>query len=150
MKNIYYLIPLLLLISCCSSSKEISSQDEKSKLDYNIIIGQGGGFTGNQIGFYIDTLGVVKSFNGRTFSKSKMDSLGSLSNVQKSEINISFKSIINSRYNQVSNMTSYLVLTKNEFEKRFSWEGTYPDKNVPSELTNFYQEVTKIINELKK
>jgi hypothetical protein len=150
MKIHYYLFMLLLLISCCSSNKEISSKGGESLLNYNIILGEGGGFTGNQNGYYIDSLGVVKSFNGIIFSKSKMDSIGQLSITQINEINNLFETIGNKKYNQIGNMTSYLVLTKNNYELRFSWKGTVPDKNAPTELINFYQKVTDIINKLNK
>ena len=150
MKNYYYIFLLLLLISCCSSNKEISSKSGESFLYYNIILGEGGGFTGNQNGFYIDTLGVVKSFSGITFSKSKMNNIGQLSITQINEINNLIQTIKDKKYNQAGNMTSYLVLTKNNSELRFSWENTVPDKNASQELLSFYYKVTDIINKLNK
>jgi hypothetical protein len=150
MKTHYYVFLLLLFISCCSSNKEISSKDGESLLNYNIILGEGGGFTGNQDGYYIDTLGVVKSFSGITFSKSKMNYIGQLSITQIIEINDLFKTIKNKKYNQNGNMTSYLVLTRNNDELRFSWENTVPDKKALPELVNFYQKVTDIIIRLNK
>ena len=150
MKSHYYLFVLALLISCCSSNKEISSKDDLPLLSYNVILGEGGGFTGNQTGYFIDTLGVVKSFNGITFSKSKMNIIGKLSNAQINEINILIQTIKDKKYNQNGNMTSYLVLTKNNNELRFSWENTVPDKNAPPELLSFYQKVTDLINKLNK
>jgi len=144
------MIPLLFLISCCSSNKDITSKDGESLLVYNVILGEGGGFTGNQNGYFIDTLGVVKSFSGITFSKSKMNYIGKLSVAQIMEINNSFQTIKDIKYNQNGNMTSYLVLTKNSDELRFSWENTVPDKNAPPELLSFYQKVTDIINKLNK
>jgi hypothetical protein len=143
------LFMLFLLLSACSSNKDVSKQNEES-LSYNIIVGQGGGFTGSQDGYYIDTLGIVKSFSGITFANSKMVNIGQLSPGQINDINTLFHSIMNSNYSQVGNMTSYLVISKNNFQLRFSWEGTYPDKNVPSELVNFYQKVNDIINKLRK
>ena len=150
MKNYYYLFLLLLLSSCCSSNKEVSSKDGESMLRYNILIGEGGGFTGNQNGYYIDSLGTLKSFSGITFSKSKMENKGQLSIAQIQEINNSFHTIMDKKYNQVGNMTSYLVISKDNYELRFSWEGTMPDKNVPSELVSFHQKVTDIIKKLNK
>src|ERR1035437_5020247 len=150
MENYYYIFLLLLLISCCSSNKEISSKSGESFLYYNIILGEGGGFTGNQNGFYIDTLGVVKSFSGITFSKSKMNNIGQLSITQINEINNLIQTIKDKKYNQAGNMTSYLVLTKNNSELRFSWENTVPDKNASQELLSFYYKVTDIINKLNK
>ena len=141
---------LLLLISCCSSNKEIISKGGESFIYYNIILGEGGGFTGNQNGFYIDTLGVVKSFSGITFFKSKMKNIGQLSNTQINEINNLFPEIQDKKYNQNGNMTSYLVLTKNNNEVRFSWENTLPDKNAPPELLSFYRKIIDIINKLNK
>jgi hypothetical protein len=150
MKTHYHVFLLLLFISCCSSNKEISSKDGESLLNYNIILGEGGGFTGNQNGYYIDTVGIVKSYSGITFSKSKMDYVGQISLAQVSEINDLLQTIKNKKYNQNGNMTSYLVLTKNNDELRFSWENTVPNKNAPPELLNFYQKLTGIINKLNK
>ena len=149
MKIQYYLFMLVLIISACSSNKDLSKQNEES-LPYNIIVGQGGGFTGNHSGFYIDTLGLVKSFSGISFARSKMENIGQLSSAQINDINSSFQTIMNSKYNQVGNMTSYMVITKNNYELRFSWEGTYPDKNVPPEIVTFYQKVNDVINKLRK
>jgi hypothetical protein len=140
---------LLLLLTGCSSNKDIAKQKEES-LNYNIIVGQGGGFTGNHTGYYIDTLGTVKSFSGISFSKSKMDSIGHFSPSQINELNLLFQSIVDSKYNQVGNITSYLAISKNNYELRFSWEGTSPDKNVPPEVVSFYQKVNDLINKIRK
>ena len=150
MKMHYYLFLLPLLLSCCSANKDISSIGGVSLLNYNIILGEGGGFTGNHSGFYIDSLGVVNSFNGITFSKSKLNKIGQLSIAQINDINNSFQTIVEKKYNQVGNMTSYLVLTKNNSELSFSWEGTTPDNNVPPEIVSFCQKVNDIINKLNK
>src|ERR1035437_433717 len=149
--KVYYSIFLFLLsVPCCSSNKEISSKSSESLLDYNIILGEGGGFTGNHDGYYIDSLGLVKSYSGITFSKSKMNNIGQLSITQINEINNLIQTIKDKKYNQAGNMTSYLVLTKNNSELRFSWENTVPDKNASQELLSFYYKVTDIINKLNK
>lgn len=149
MKTQYYLFTLLLLLSACSSNKDLAKQNEVS-LPYNIVVGQGGGFTGGHTGYYIDTLGLVKSFSGISFTKSKMENIGQLSSAQISDINSSFQAIMNIKYNKVGNMTSYIVITKNNYELRYSWEGTYPDQTVPPELVNFYQKVNDAINKSRK
>jgi hypothetical protein len=149
--KVYYSIFLFLLsVPCCSSNKEISSKSGESLLDYNIILGEGGGFTGNHDGYYIDSLGLVKSYSGITFSKSKMNDIGQLSIAQINEINNLFQTIKDKKYNETGNMTSYLVLTKNNYELRFSWIGTAPDNNAPPELLSFYQKVNDIISKLNK
>jgi hypothetical protein len=149
MKTFNCLFLLLLLFTGCSSNKDVSKQLD-ALLKYNIVIGQGGGFAGTHNGYYIDTLGIVKSFSGISFSKSKMENLGQLLPAQIDDINSSFQSVMNSKYSQVGNVTSYLVISKDNNEYRFSWEGTFPDKNVPPEIVSFYQKVNDIINKLKK
>lgn len=149
MKIQYYLFILLLLFTACSSNKDLTKQDKVS-LPYNIVVGQGGGFTGGHTGYYIDTLGLVKSFSGVSFARSKMENIGQLSSSQINEINSSFQAIMNIKYNKVGNMTSYIVIAKYNYELRFSWEGTSPDQNVPPELVTFYQKVNNAINNSRK
>ena len=79
-----------------------------------------------------------------------MNNIGHLSITQINEINNLFQTIKDKKYNQTGNMTSYLVLIKNNFELRFSWIGTVPDKYVPPEIVSFYQKVTGIISKLNK
>jgi len=149
----YYFIAFLalLIIPACSSSEKMSgAQIQSDLLDYNIILSKGGGFTGNYQGYIIDSTGVVNSFEGIIMLNAQKVYKGTLSKEQINEINKLFPTILKTSYNESGNMTTSILLNKENTEINFSWPGVVPDKIVPAELVQFYERINKIINHLKE
>lgn len=149
MKRYFLLFISVLLIQACSSTNKLGDNEKAELLEYNITLSQGGGFTGERQGYIIDSSGTVNSFSAMPNSAVKTSIKGKMSIEQIAEVNKLFPSILGTKYNENSNMTTSILLKKGNTEFRYSWGGVEPDKNVPSELSAFYARVINIINNLK-
>jgi len=139
------LCSMFLLVGCACSQKAYS---EKRTLDYSIIIGSGGGFTGMYQGKYVDTSGVVYSWEGTSFNNSKRTSIKKLEQEQISQLNNYFEKNTPEKiaYNQSGNLTNFIVLKGKGKEISISWIYKFPKDDTPQEIMNLNNYITNTIN----
>jgi hypothetical protein len=150
--KIKFAISLLLtiLLWTCAPSKDSQNQTADSNLMYKITISTGGGFTGEQTGYIIDTLGKVSSFTRKPNSSAVINSKGTLKPEDIHQLNKLLPSIVNTTYKMNGNMTTSISLESVTQKLSFSWSGTEPGNNVPAELKQFYSTVKNIVANVKE
>lgn len=132
----------IFLVSC-SGSKCTASD----KLEYSIITGEGGGFTGIQNGIFIDTSGTVFSFNGKTFDTAEKKKLGVLPQDAVPELNKLSNEIDTISFRVQSNIYKYITLKKNgSMDIVLSWNDA---SQHPPALDKFYKKIIEIRDNLK-
>lgn len=143
---------LLIVISLCSCSAQRASENvsENTLLSHSIVIGESGGFTGNNSGYSIDSTGLVKRFEGFVTTTASEKEKGRLSKEQIQRINDLIPGLLKSKYSEKGNLTTYITLRKNGTATRYSWSGPIPGKNVPEEISRFYSEIKSMINSLQE
>jgi len=149
-KYILLILSLLFIPACSSSNKTAVTVEPPVLLDYNITLSHSGGFTGRSQGFTIDSTGIVSSFEGKITPDIKKVYKGKMNKEQLIELNKLFPTIIKTSYAENGNMTTSILLVKENKELRFSFGGMEPDKFVPSELVKFYDSLNIIISNVKE
>ena len=125
----------MLLTSGCKSSKSMKMAKEAIK------IGNGGGFAGIEQTITIHEDGMIKSSLGE-YKKLKSGVVTQiLSNVQVLGLD-------KLEYNSPGNIYNYVEFVNGSEMKRIAWDPQ--NKNVPSSLTLFYNNINQIINKSKK
>lgn len=149
MKHLIGLILILAASLCsCSSNRATQNGSGKTLLSYNIVIGESGGFTGNNSGYSIDSTGAVKSFEGIITPEAKQKVVGHLNEEQIQKINQLIPELLKASSSEKANLTSYITLRKDGKVVRYTWPGPSPNKNAPEAINKFYTEVNSIINSL--
>jgi hypothetical protein len=143
MLKFFAAISFALLIMSCSNSR--STDSDEMVLKYNIIAGQGGGVTGIMEGTFIDTAGVVYSFQGRTFDSASKEKKRDLTSEEISEINEMIAELVKLDYRQSGNIYNFIILRKNNRpDIRFSWVNSPGTESHPPLLQEFFVKIVKI------
>ena len=144
-------VALLYSFGCSSSGKTENKNSINNIMEYSIIIGSGGGFTGSYDGHLIDSLGQVFRWSGKTFTTADLTSIGKLSEVELQSAIKSIKEsdIMNTSFKEHGNVTTFIRLKKSELEYSVSWIGLEPDNKVPENIRELYSRLKKIIDSLK-
>lgn len=149
-KLINFAIPVCfsLLLLNCSSGDNIS--DCENKLEYEVVTGSGGGFTGAKNGFIIDTAGNVYSWNGITTEAAKKKSEGKLSCEQIGELNsvINSSELFNVEFKEHGNMTSFISLKKQGNKTNISWNDN-KKADLPESIKKFNGIISEILKNIK-
>lgn len=140
----------MLAISLCSCSAHRASKDDSAKaiLTHNITIGESGGFTGYNSGYFIDSTGLVKSFEGIIMPDTLRKAKGKLNAGQIQKVNKLITELLKTKYSEKGNLTSYITLRKDGTTTSYSWPGPSPAGDVPEPVSRFFSEVKSIINSL--
>lgn len=151
MKLELLLAVLCLLYAGCSNKD--AAKNSQIMPCYTITYGSGGGVTGLYDGYYIDSLGTVSSWSGRTFATSEKKTLGRLTEKEISEMTSAIKDnhLLDISHRQNGNITTYFIFRKTGGEQTtISWPGFAPDKKISEELNSFYKKFLSIINRVKQ
>lgn len=143
------ILVLTACLSSCSSNRTSQNGSGETLLSHNIIIGQSGGFTGENSGYSIDSTGAVKSFEGIITPETSQKDKGQLSKDQINKINELISELLKTKYSEKGNLTSYITLRKSGSTVRYSFPGPIAGKDVPEAVKRFYAEVNSIVNSLK-
>lgn len=135
----------------CSSSGNIGKKNSiNSTLEYSIIVGSGGGFSGSYEGYLIDSLGQIFNWSGKTFSTADLASIGELNEdeIQTVKTSINDSNILNTSFKEHGNVTTFIRLKNSKFEYSVSWIGLDPDNKVPENIRELYSRLKKIIDSI--
>ena len=99
-------------------------------------------------GKYVDTSGVVYSWEGTSFNNSKRTSIKKLEQEQISQLNNYFEKNTPEKiaYNQSGNLTNFIVLKGKGKEISISWIYKFPKDDTPQEIMNLNNYITNTIN----
>ena len=152
MKKFYILFLLYVVLFnlySCSGSKD--SCEEKQTLKYTIVVGSGGGFAGAYEGKMIDSLGIIFSWEGRTFYTANKKVVDSLSQSQISNLNdyLNKNDFENYSFKEVRNMTTFLTIAYPSGNKTFSWKDTEISDRVPEKIRELYLKIKSVFNSKK-
>ncbi|MCX6150796.1 MAG: hypothetical protein NTX22_09750 [Ignavibacteriales bacterium] len=148
-KHIIVLAGILCCVfAFCSTGQGINSIS-KSKINYELTIGSGGGFTGGYEGHFIDSLGIIYSWKGIAITDSNKILFGKLNDEQIELVNklIDSSDILNLDYRHSGNIISFITIKNDSKEYKYSWVGVSPDDNVPPNLRKFDAEIKQIIKQ---
>ncbi|MDI6804792.1 MAG: hypothetical protein QME58_13295 [Bacteroidota bacterium] len=143
MKNftLIVLVILSLHILGCSHTQNLSSR-------FNVTLTSGGGFTGMYNGYYIDTLGEISRWEGRTYNLASLKPGGKLTPDKLKEMNtkITELELLNVQYNKSGNISSSISISTNISKHTVSWVGVEPEEEVPEKIKEFYYYIKNLIN----
>ena len=160
------LILFLIILSTTQNgckSKDIKSNKIKSditgainqeaKIDsFNIIISNGGGFTGLKNGYTLNSAGVVKRWrqlsfvNDTTIWKVQTDGI-KIKDFRNKLVN---SGILEKQYKDTGNITFVLSYQIPDTTYTWSWNGKNGGENVPSEIKNWFKDITDYIISVRK
>jgi len=161
-----YLIILLLVyvmsnLEC--SSKEVESgtaelvpvnkiKIESKTRPFKISLSRGGGFTGLKSGYTLFSEGRINHWKQLNRVK---DTVYSSQQIDSSKIiwfqeELERTGIFGKTYSGTGNITSYLKYETNDTTYLWSWQGAGISGNIPNELIDWYEKVTKFNSELNK
>ena len=160
------LILFLIILSTTQNgckSKDIKSNKIKSnitgainqeaKIDsFNIIISNGGGFTGLKNGYTLNSAGVVKRWrqlsfvNDTTIWKVQTDGI-KIKDFRKKLVN---SGILEKQYKDTGNITFVLSYQIPDTTYTWSWNGKNGGENVPSEIKDWFKDITDYIISVHK
>jgi hypothetical protein len=143
------LVLTFLLLNSCSTVRSSSSESDVVSLKYEIILGTGYGFAGENNGYAIDTLGNIFSWKGKMFNTSLKLPEGKLTSEQITKINalITSAEILNTGYRRHGSITSFITLKGLQREKNISWINETPISLVPQNIIMFDQTVRRFIED---
>jgi hypothetical protein len=136
---------LFLLLGACSKENKSSARSaDKVPADFNLIFGDGGGFTGLWQGYTVDANGAIYSWQGKIagenakpagkFSAKQMKSLWR--EIQKADL-------FTQELDEHGNMTSIMRVTANGATKELAWipqlGATTAATSAPQELRKYCQ-----------
>lgn len=142
-----WLLLLLILSGCCDCGKTTQSAYPPT----TISISEGGGVTGQFVGYTIDFKGEIRSWRG--FAASKRDStiLGNLeSGVYRDLLHTAYAcDLPHVRQYETGNMTATLEITSGELLYRFAWPGLWRvSSSTPEPLRPLIEKLEVLINSL--
>ena len=160
------LILFLIILSTTQNgckSKDIKSNKIKSNItgdinqeakvdSFNIIISNGGGFTGLKNGYTLNSAGVVKRWrqlsfvNDTTIWKVQTDGI-KIKDFRKKLVN---SGILKKQYKDTGNITFVLSYRIPDTTYTWSWNGKNGGENVPSEIKNWFKDITDYIISVRK
>jgi hypothetical protein len=140
------------IFSCSSGSKTTLKKSLNSEIDFSIITGSGGGFTGSYEGYFIDSLSNVYKWTGKTFKTAEKVFLGKLNDEQTEMINKAIRenNILNIDMKEHGNVSSYILLENKEAKHSISWSGIEPGKTVPEGVRSFKLKLVQVFDALQK
>ena len=144
--GIYLAVCLLLaLTACCDRNATRETDDEP----VGIRLSEGGGVTGQFLGYTIDTEGTVSSWRGFAATRSDSTQLGSVTTAQRDLLSRTVRESGLDRivHYETGNMTAVLEITKGELRYYYAWPGLFRDADAaPAELRNILKAVLSIID----
>ncbi len=155
--TILFLIILSTIQIGCKSNKiksdipEAINQNEKVD-SFNIIISNGGGFTGLKNGYTLNSAGVVKRWRQLSFVKDttiwKVQTDGiKIKDFRKKLVN---SGILKKQYKDTGNITFVLSYQIPDTTYTWSWNGKNGGKNVPTEIKDWFKDITDYIISVQK
>jgi hypothetical protein len=126
---------------------------KETKVDsFSITISNGGGFTGLKNGYTFNSTGLVKRWRQLSFVKDttiwKVQTDGVKTNYFKNQLVNS--GILKKQYNDTGNITFVLTYQIPDTTYTWSWNGKNGEENAPSEIKNWFKEVTDFIISVQK
>ncbi len=160
------LILFLIILSTTQNgckSKDIKSNKIKSNItgainqeakvdSFNIIISNGGGFTGLKNGYTLNSAGVVKRWrqlslvNDTTIWKVQTDGI-KIKDFRNKLVN---SGILEKQYKDTGNITFVLSYQIPDTTYTWSWNGKNGGENVPSEIKDWFKDITDYIISVHK
>ena len=121
---VFCLVSILTIISCHTADTSKSESDSRISVpnDFRLVIGEGGGFTGEWIGNTVDSSGSVLSWRGSQAEKNPRQT----SKLKATQLQNLWQSIDEGRFfdrdsSGTGNMTQIMIVTANGKVHRVTW-----------------------------
>ncbi len=137
---------LLIIFYGCSNSKSVNEKNEQPNFGYNIILGTGGGVTGNYEGNFIDSTGAVYKWQGRIFQSSQKEFIKNLDQKELEKIDslINSANFFEEKFSSPGNLTSYIKIRSGEKENTITWSGTEFPAEINDKIKDLHQQIISI------
>jgi hypothetical protein len=144
------IIGTALLLASCQSSETTKTDlysQTSAPSDFQLVIGEGGGFTGQWNGFVVDSTGAVSSWRGTT-PEQNVKRIAKLARQQYEKL---WQMIINARYFDIDttgtgNMTVAMQVTANGTVHRTSWSKPSGTRTRLAPVQVLYDSCRTIVN----
>jgi hypothetical protein len=142
-------VSILTILACHSSdsSRSVSRSDLSVPNDFRLVIGEGGGFTGQWNGYIVDSAGTVSSWHGI----SPGQDVRRTAKLAPQQFVRLWQTITNARFfdidtTETGNMTVTMQVTANGTVHRASWAKPSGTRSRPAAVQVLYDSCLTIVN----
>lgn len=134
----------LSVLGCCGFKSSTCTSGGQSEEAFQVVIGNGGGFTGLYTGYRIDSNGAVRRWSGFSGKVDSLRAIGKLSGKEMARLKASVKAIdfMSIPTGEPGNITSFVEARIDSVSHRAAWAGMYED--APPALQPLVQDLLNI------